>query len=237
MFNFFGKKEARPAPDGPGKTSVPARLQGGAKALNERLIAGLKNEKGVHFESFLTVLGALAGFSCQVSVCEQQRAGTLSLPAGKAAWAVTQAADGRKYYFGDALNQPLVEGPLSIWKLTTGIVQHLGAAVPDVAEIFKHVASSVGSDGFGVPRIPADHRPGDLPINYLKIIWPDILPLVRQVSENPVDWPIVFGLAIQDGILRGKDMISPTLSASIVMECAIPMSKVDLPELNVPPFE
>jgi hypothetical protein len=128
-------------------------------------------------------------------------------------------------------------GPLSIWSLIVGILQHLGAQKPDVSSIFRHVSSTVGTESFGVPRIPDDHRPGDIPLNYLKVVWPHIFPLVKEISVNPADWPIIFGLAMQEGIVMGKDMVSPTLAASILMECAVPMSKVDLPELNVSPFE
>lgn len=34
-------------------------------------MAGLKNEKGVHIESLLCALGALAGYSCQAAVRAQ----------------------------------------------------------------------------------------------------------------------------------------------------------------------
>ena len=43
------------------ETDPLAGLKIGAKEINQRLINGLKNEKGVHIESFLTVIGALAG--------------------------------------------------------------------------------------------------------------------------------------------------------------------------------
>ena len=208
----------------------------GAKLVNERLIAGLKNQKGVHIESFLTLLGALAGFSCQMSICEQRRAGTLVNPEGKAIWVVVKGKDGKKYYFGDGINGPLLENQYSIWSFTAGALQQFGAAMPDVNEIVNHVASTVGGAGFGVPRIPENHRPGDLPINYLKVVWPRIFPAVRELCEL-LEWPLLFGIAAQRAIEMGKDVLSPTLAATIVMECAIPMSKVDVPELNVPPFE
>ncbi|MCE0496517.1 MAG: hypothetical protein LV481_01035 [Methylacidiphilales bacterium] len=195
----------------------------GAKEISGRLMNGLKSEKGVHLESYLTVLGALAGFSCQMSVRVQ--AGT-----GPIAWAVAHGKDGKDYYLGDALNKPLAEDNHSIWSLTAGAVQSLGDLPPDVGEIFKHVAATIGSAEFGIPRIPAKYRPGDLPINYLKVIWPKIFPVVRVICEEPTEWPILFGIAIQQAITMGKDVIEPVSAAKIVMECAIPMSKVDLPE-------
>jgi hypothetical protein len=51
---------------------------------------------------------------------------------------------------------------------------------------------------------------------------------VKSFCPEPVNWPLVFGMAAQEAIIRGKDLIAPGLALSIVLESAIPMSKVDL---------
>jgi hypothetical protein len=76
--------------------------------------------------------------------------------------------------------------------------------------------------------LPETHRPANLPINYLKAMWPTMMPLAKRFSAEPAQLPIVFGLAIQHAIVMGRTVIDPTLAASIAMECAVPMSKVDL---------
>jgi len=208
----------------------------GAKEVNQRLIAGLKNEKGVHVESYLTVLGTLAGFSCQMSLrakMAQKKAHPESIPE-TITLVVASGADGKKYYFGDSLNQLLAESQYSIWRLAAGALQKLGAPIPDVGEIFKHVSETVGGNTFGIPRIPENHRPGDLPINYLRIIWPSLFPVVTQFCDEPSEWPVLFGLAIQEAINMTKAVVDPGLAVSIIMECAIPMSKIDLPEFTLP---
>ena len=86
----------------------------------------------------------------------------------------------------------------------------------------------VGSFEFGLPRIPDGHAIGDLPFNYLTAIWPKLLPTVKLFCGDPAQWPILFGLAIQEAIYAGKEVIAPALALKLVMECAIPMSKVDL---------
>jgi hypothetical protein len=254
MFNFFRKKETPPRPatgaENPdnAKASEAAWIAAlraqidsrkaadpligpkiGAKEINKRLMAGLKNEKGIHIESFLTVLGALAGFSCQMSLREELSKRT-GMETEKIVWTIVNGADGKKYHFGDALNKPLAESQYSVWSLVAGATQKLGATAPDINEIFKHVAATAGGSTFGMPRIPDNHRPGDLPINYLKVIWPRIFPVAAQFCDTPSEWPILFGLAAQEAIFMAKDVIDPRLAATIVMECAIPMSKVDLPE-------
>ncbi|WP_157679272.1 hypothetical protein [Methylovulum psychrotolerans] len=45
---------------------VGAKL--GGKEIFQRLLDSMKNEKGVHVESLLCALGALAGYSCQANL-------------------------------------------------------------------------------------------------------------------------------------------------------------------------
>jgi hypothetical protein len=46
--------------------------------------------------------------------------------------------------------------------------------------------------------------------------------------RQPSEWPFLFGLAIQQALDMGKDVLPNEEALQIVMECAIPMSKVDL---------
>ena len=209
------------------KKSDPfAGVKIGCLEINQRIISALKNERGVHIESLLSVLGSLAGYACQVAVREemvvQQRT-----PENQA-FVIVESKDGSRYFFGDNLNKPLAESQYSIWALTAGAVNYLGKKPPDISEIFKHVSNSLGTYQFGIPRIADNHTPIALPIAYLNDVWPHILPIAMGYCETPSELPILFGLAIQQAIFMGKDTIDPVLAATIVMECAIPMSKVDL---------
>jgi hypothetical protein len=197
----------------------------GGKEVCQRLIEAMKDAKGVHVESLLSALGSLAGFSCQMSIRAENPA------AGDSVFVVVGGADGRNYFFGDRLNQPLAESQYSVWGLTAGKAQGLGCVeLPDFNEIFGYVASTVGGDRFGMPRIPEGHRPSDLPLNYLKAIWPGIMPVASRFCARPSEWPILFGIAIQEVMMMGKGVVDPKLATIIVMECAVPMSKID-PEL------
>lgn len=109
------------------------------------------------------------------------------------------------------------------------LAQHAGAKdFPDLNEVFQHTTSVLGSEQFGIPRIPENHKPADTPLNYLTTLWPKLFPTVKLFCPNPVDWPILFSLAIQEAIYAGKESIDPGLAFRIAMESAIPMSKVDL---------
>jgi hypothetical protein len=208
------------------KDDLPGKVKFGGREICQVVMNGLKDKRGIHIESLLTCLGALAGYACQACVRENNaRAGVQPPESGLA---VASGADGRKYFFGDPLNKPLAESRYSVWSLTAGAIQQLGKPLPDLEGIFKHVAATVGGAEFGIPRIPEGHRPGDLPLNFLKVIWPQILPIARKYCEEPDHLPIVFGLAVQHAILMSKGVIDPTLAGTIAMECAVPMSKVDL---------
>jgi hypothetical protein len=198
----------------------------GSKEINQRLLSAMKNEKGVHVESLLCALGALAGYACQANLRAQAlEKGMLET----AAFTVIDTADGKKYFFGEPLNQVLAESQYSIWALAAGAAQRNGcSSLPDISEIFGHVTKTVGSTEFGIPRIQEGHQPGDTPINYVKALWPNLLPTIKQFCQKPSEWPILLGLAVQEIMDMSKGVIAPDLALKIVMESAIPMSKVDL---------
>ncbi|HTJ96589.1 MAG TPA: hypothetical protein VL381_03905 [Rhodocyclaceae bacterium] len=198
----------------------------GAKEILQRLHTGMKTEKGIHIESLLCALGALAGYACQANLRAQALA--KSMPEN-AAFQVVETTDGKQYFFGDQLNNALVNDQYSVWSLAGGAAQHAGIKeLPDINEMFKHTSSVIGSAQFGIPRTPENHKAADTPLNYLKHMWPALFPTVKQFCPQPIEWPILYGLAIQETITQGKNIIDPALSLTMVMESAIPMSKVDL---------
>ncbi len=203
---------------------VGAKL--GAKEVNQRLIDAMKNAKGVHVETLFCALGALAGYACQASLRAQALEKGLS---ETAVFIVMGTPNGKKYFYGEQLNQMLAESKYSVWSLAAGAAQHNGcSSLPDISEIFNHTTQTVGDVEFGIPRIPDGHQPGDKPINYVKVLWPNLLPIIKQFCHKPAEWPILLGLAVQEIMDMSKGVIAPDLAIKIVMESAIPMSKIDL---------
>jgi hypothetical protein len=180
----------------------------------------------VHYESLLCMLGSLAGYSCQANLRAQALEKGL---AETAPFIKIGPVNGKMYFFGDPLNQVLAEAQYSVWGLAAGAAQHNGCKnLPDLQGIFAHVTESVGTEAFGIPRLPGGRVASDLPINYLKALWPVIFPTVKMFCRQPSEWPFLFGLAIQQALDMGKDVLPNEEALQIVMECAIPMSKVDL---------
>jgi len=198
----------------------------GSKEVTQRLLAGMKTERGVHVESLLCALGSVSGYACQAAVRAQAAAKGL---AETAPFICASAQEGDNYYFGDALNRPLAESQYSVWSLAGGGAQAAGCTeLPDMHEMFKHVTDSIGKPTFGLPRTPDTNKPGDTPINYVRSLWPALRPLVVKFCPNPEHWPVLLGLSAQEAIIMGKGVIDPGLAFRIVMESAIPMSKVEL---------
>lgn len=203
-----------------------AHLKIGAEDLVSRLLTGLSSKQGVHIESLLSILGSLAGFCAVDSVLKLAAASDRSLR--ECGVMAVETADGSRYYFGEPINQMLAGTNLSLWALVAGMVDHLGSSeYPDFAEISGYVAGTLGGAEFGHPRVPEHYRPGDLPINYVRDIWPVVLPLLEQHAPMLQERTTLFGFAVQNVIQLGKDVIPPAMAGKLVLECAVPMAKLD----------
>lgn len=207
-------------------TDAVTAARSAAGAVLDVIMTALKDERGIHLESLFCALGAVAGYACQVAV--RADAGKAGLPEDGLFQIIT-AADGQRFFFGDALNRPLAEDRLSVWSLVAGAAAHDGARrLPDLTELFKHNAASLGSEAYGVPRLPAEHPVQGRPVEYARKLWPLVRPVLAQLLPEPRQWPVCLGLAIQDVMARARGTVPPEVAALIVMESAIPVSKLRL---------
>ncbi len=181
--------------------------------------------KGIHIETLLSALGAMAGFGCQIAVREVLvKTGRMPL---ESAFVVVRGVDGARYFMGDQLNQPLLQSRVSVWSLVAGAVQHTGAPLPDINDIVRRTVSSVGSRDFGTLSVHADHQPGERPIDTLKRQWAGAYKALKVLDADPFFTGWYFALAAQMLILKGRTIIDPTLAGQIVMEAAVAMAKID----------
>lgn len=198
----------------------------GSKEIFQRLLHVLRDDKGIHMGSLLCAVGALAGYSCQASLRAQ------AIARGEAETARMQTVtteDGRHYFFGDALNQALAQSQQSVWSLAAAAARDAGAKeLPDLSEIFQHTSASLGTEHFGCPRTPEEHSIGTKPAELVAALWPALQPLTALFCPDPEEWPILFGIVSQHAINSVKDGIAPSLALKIVMENAVPMSKIEL---------
>lgn len=203
-----------------------APLRIGAEELVQRLLVSMKSERGVHIESVLGIVGSLAGFCCIDSTFRQ--AAALGRNTRDCGIIDLETSDGNRYFLGDPINKLLAGTELSLWALVAGMVNHLGSDdYPNVAEIAQHVAATLGGPDFGRPRVAKQHQPSDLPINYVRDLWPLVLPSIEHRAPALKERVILFGFAAQNVIQMGKELIPPAIAGKLVMECAVPMSRLD----------
>lgn len=212
------------------------------KSLREALMNALKNQRGIHTETMLTAVGALAGFAAQNAALDRATSRDPAVP--KLALAVARTKSGEKWIFGDAVNVFLFPEPHSNLPLASIIV---GAAtqagvpandLPNIQEMAAHVAAVVGSPDFGKLRAPQEHQPQLQPLELLRKLWPvtrDVLlrsppkTLFRR-AERPLQefhWPIIISIVGSQLIAMTKSVLCPRIGAALLIESAVITSKVD----------
>jgi hypothetical protein len=190
----------------------------------------IKRGGRIHVETVLTEIGALAGFSAQMSIRKSMIEPQQLDPNEILAEVVTR--NGEKFYFSDSLNwilfENLAQPPYSIWSYVRDTVPATSyALLPDVADIVSHAARSIGTSRFGMPRLPSEHMPKKTPRVALAEHWSLVQQELTASGRGPADWPYDLAAAAQWQMLTSRDRLGLPLAAKIIMEAAIPLSKVD----------
>lgn len=223
--------------------------------LRDSVLMWLKTERGVHVETLLSTVGALAGFAGQTEAFARVvKRDVPGVDPGMSAAALAEhlrtanlmvmanAKSGEVFYFGDLINGYLVPqatNDYSLWNFVAAAAIEAGvkpAELPDCREIFQYTARTVGTPEFGVPRIVKEHQPHLTPRQALDRFWPHTkFVLSRTDGPGPAQgrrvpapyWPLVIDLVARQFILMSKDALDPRLGLALLMESAIMMSKVD----------
>jgi hypothetical protein len=242
---MFGRKKSAAVPAAPA-VDAPAADEGAAQALRRaiderratepligatiagkevfsRVMSGMTTDRGVHIESIVTALGALAGKASQVAALHGRSSGDPAY--ANLSLMVATSADGREYYFGDALNRPLLESQYSVWGLVAGAAQTAGATLPDLAELVTHAAQSVDTEDFGRPRYEPDTEADDTPQGYL-VMWDALNGVVAGLEPDPQYWPVAYGIAVQELFALASGQFDLGVLTRIVMDSAIATSKI-----------
>ena len=204
-----------------------------ALQIEQWLVKELRHVPHARCETILTAIGALAGFAAQHGIWEAVvKPGKMAI---QQAFVVVETRSGETYFFGDFLNNVLAtEKPqyLSVWKIISAAAKTMGATeLPDLVPIFKHSAETVGTAQFGIPNLPDAHIPAMLPRDALVRFWPHCLKMLR-VGADPLTCAVDVATAAEQLMFSMKGQIDPAMAARIIMEAAIPMSKID--PLTVP---
>jgi hypothetical protein len=211
--------------------SIDPEREAAGRTIATMLVANEIRQVGpIHLQTILTEIGALAGFAAQMSVRKSHHRPQKLDPDEILPEVVT--TNGEKYYFSDTLNwivfENLARPPYSIWAYVLDAVpQASRASLPDMEDIVSHAARTIGTARFGLPRLPAAHVPHRTPRAALAQHWTEVQQELRAAARKPSDWPYDLAFAARWQMLNGRDRLALPLAATIVMEGAIQMSKVD----------
>jgi len=190
---------------------------------------GEKGGRGeLHAPSFFSALGAILGFSVSHSIWKGGYLNRAILKYYRALLLPVKKEDGRTYWFGELINMLLVEatqGRVSAWTFIAEAVTKDGSALPDLMPIFRHVSATVGKPEFGIPALPPEHMPRELPMDVLRRLWPSARQIMERHQRPPKGLPIDLGWTAGRAIDR-TPTFPRALAARIIMEAAIPMSKL-----------
>jgi len=233
---------------------VPANLAIGG--LRESMLLWLKTEHGVHVETLLVSIGAVAGFAAQTAAFDRVAKRDVPLPAGADKGISAQALSrhlldsglfvsastqsGETFYFGDLINGYLVPQTTSsypLWGFVAAAAISIGVKaedLPDCGPMFQRVAETIGTSQFGELSVAPEHRPQIAMRQALERFWPRTKFILTRTEEaaNGRDvplayWPLVTALVARQFILMSKDALDPRIGVAMLMESAIAMSKVD----------
>ncbi len=196
------------------------------KDLTASALAWFKDDRGVRVETVLGGLGALAGFCAVHDVAGRVAEGRLKAVMPDVA--IVAMDDGTRYWSGEAIDAVVVEDRYSIWGVVGGMAETLGATdLPDLDEILRRVAGTLGSDAFDRPALPPAHLPGRSARRFARDMFPAARAVLEKYDLPRGQWPLAVALSIQEIMEMAKDRLAPEMMARIVMEMAIPASKLD----------
>ena len=223
LINFVFGADWYPCKTGPTASEIASV----ADKLLEFLRGEYGDKGGLHAPSFFSTLGSVLGFSVHESIV---RGGyvTDELLQYKNFLLTLTAPDGRKYWAGDLINMLLFEakqGRVSAWTFIAAAVARDGTTPPDFLPIVRHVIRTLGTPEFGIPTLPPEHMPREMPMVALKRLWPSVRQILERGQRPPKGWPIDVGWIAAQAIER-TPTLPRALAARILMEAAIPMSKL-----------
>lgn len=193
----------------------------------ETVLALLKDSRGVHVETAFGLIGALAGHAAAEIGCARKAAlGDRFDPHDIASFAEVQVATGQRYVMGNWINRWFVDDQMSFCRLVMAGAEHFGATdLPDIDAIAINTIQLFGTDAFGTPRLPEDHRPALLPIDLLRRFGPHIVPKLALFDIPSKDIPAALAFTAQTLMSNALDVLDPGLAAHILLECAFPMAR------------
>jgi hypothetical protein len=216
---------AQTAPASTGAEQQPGGSRDLTPAILDWLTAEIGDQNGIHCETAMIVLGALAGFATQQAVW----AGMAELGTPQhLVFNTVRSKSGETFYLSELVNELLAgkgDAPTIVSIVALAAAKAGARDLPDIKGIFRNSMETIGSALFGRPRIPAGHAPRILPREALTRYWRAAHRLVER--ENPPMRARWFAFAAGSLLQKMQQSCPPDIACALMMEAAVPMSKVD----------
>jgi hypothetical protein len=181
--------------------------------------------KRARVPEMLNALGACAGFAAQVAVWRELVLPAKRNPGDFLCFGTTKSHE--IFFLGEPINQFLLataDDRLSFLSLAAATLSNASELV-DIPDLLRHVAGSLGTSGFGRPRVPPSVRLSELPRAALGRTWGKVARILRE--NRPAEWPALLGAAAYNIIDANRPALAPPIALRILLEAAVPMSKLN----------
>jgi len=198
-----------------------------ATRIADWLMREMRDDRGLHCETLLTAAGAIAGYAIQQSLWESMiKPGRMAIAQ---VFKVIETGSGEAFFYGDVIDNMLVSPDPkhdSLWRaISATAVAEGGANLPEMASVVRHCNATMGTPQFGLPRLPDEHLPSMAPRTALYQLWRGAR-LFLALSD-PAIWPQHMAQVTHRLMHATRDALPADLALKIVMEAAVPMSRVD----------
>lgn len=200
------------------------RMKFGGQEMFDFIMRPVYNSKDkmMSIELLLYVSSLMAGCACQMAAMAEDPKAILTL----------QVEDGETYYAGDAILQKLFGEQYSPWAIVGGGMKQIGQEQVfrdfDIEDCIKYSMETMGSDKFGVIRMPDQYRPEVLSKESITKLWNSCTDHLRRIIPSVSEWPGCYGVMLQKAIVSAGDIIKPDAALTIITESMLYASKLEL---------
>lgn len=190
-----------------------------------QLIAGsLEGPQGLHPETFLAALGALAGYGARWAV---RRCVVLGCVADD-------------FHRPEGINRPHVLVSENVNRLvcsmqtqsiasvlTTQMMRSGANWLPDINAAIQHNFQAINSPRYPDYTVPSRHFPAIPPQTLLMMLWEKTSRVLRAMENGPEIAPIAIAMAAAHAVVVHKAKVPVEIGGQLVLETAIAMSKLE----------
>ncbi|CAG2145723.1 hypothetical protein LMG31506_03243 [Cupriavidus yeoncheonensis] len=188
-----------------------------------------------HLPSIMVAIGACGGFAAQLAVWR-----TLIQPFNRNPGDFlvhAQTKSNESFILGESINHFLfVTRPdrLSFLSTAAGGLQD-NHELPNISELAAHVMQTMGRETFGIPRYPGPGQYMEEPRAALNRTFGIVASYFLKDGHPPKNWPALLGLIARRIIDTHKHVLPPASAVKMLLESAVPMSKIDRGRVETSP--